>query len=239
MWEAGFVNDGTARVKSYQIGATLSNAGIPVCSSVLANVDGVLAFSTTAGLMAIGLALDNPGTRLTAQQTDGSDPARYVTVSVRPDLIYGARLSGSATSGTALTETSNTAASTDGLLITTTANQSAYDDGVAWGATGANAGIIRKITAVTTTSTPIIAFPRDLAVGDTFYFCTFHKGERAGLQLTSDFTQFDASGDNQAAQTFRCYDFFHKPKAARGATETEVHAVICEHLYRFSGTAAS
>ena len=239
MWEAGHTSHGAPIYKKFQIGASITVAGIPLASSVLADVDGVLAFSTTAGLMAIGLGLDVPASRQTAQQSDGSDPARYVTISVRPDLVVGARLSGGATAGTALTEFTNTTASTNGLLITTAANQSAYDDGVAWGATGANAGIIRKVTAVTTTSTPIIAFPQDIAVGDTFYYSTFHKGERQGLQMTSDISQFDITGDNQAAQTFRCWDFFHKPKAARGATESEAHAVFCEHIFRFSGTAAS
>lgn len=239
MFEAGHTSHGAPLHKKYQIGEAIPLAGVPLRSSVLADVDGVTMFTTTAGLQAIGLGIDAAPTRNTAQQSDSSDPARYVTVSVRPDLIVGSLLSGGATAGTAITETANTTASATGLLITTTANQSAYDDGVAWGATGANAGIIRKITAVTTTSTPIIAFPFDIAVNDSFYFSTFHKGERQGLQLTSDFTQFNIAGDNQAAQTFRCWDFFHKPKAARGATQSEAHAVFCEHIFRFSGTAAS
>lgn len=239
MWEAGFLCDGTSRLKRYQIGEAIALAGVPLSASVLADVDGVKKFTTTAGLMAIGLAIDNAPTRNTAQQSDGSDPAAYVTVSVRPDLIVGGRCSGAATEGTAITETTNTTASTTGLTITTAANQSAYDDGVVWGATGANAGLIRKITAVTTTSTGIIAFPNDIAVGDTFYYSTFHKGERAGVQLTTNVTQFDVSGDNQAAANMRCYDFFHLPKAQGGATRTEAHAVWVEHIYRFSGTAAS
>lgn len=239
MFEAGHTSHGAPIQKKYQVGEALANGGVPLSASVLINVDGVKLFTTTAGLMAIGLGLDVAATRNTAQQSDGSDPASYVTVSIRPDLIVGSTLSGGATSGTVLTELVNTTADTTGLLLTFAASQAAYDDGYMWGATGANAGKIRKIIALTTTGTPIIAFPQDIAAGDIFYAATFGKGERSGVQLTSDVTQIDASGDNQAGNNFHCYDFFQKAKGAGGATKSEAHLVFCEHAYRFSGTAAS
>lgn len=239
MFIAGHMSGGAPLVKKLQIGEAIPNAGVPLVSSVLADVDGVKLFTTTAGLMAIGLGEDAAPTRNTAQQSNGSDPAAYVSVNVRPDAILGTFLSGGATSGTALTELTNTTLDATGLLLTFAATQAAYDDGVMWGATGANAGKIRKIIALTTTGTPIIAFPADIAAGDTFYACTFHKGERAGVQLTSDFTQANAAGDNQAAANLRCVDFFQRSKADRGATQSQAHLVFVEHLYRFSGTAAS
>lgn len=240
MYSAGYLSGaGTFIREKFQIGEAIPVAGVPLEASALADVDGVMLMEQDEGLMAIGLALDAAPTRNTAQQSDGSDPAVYVTVDVRPDLIVAALLSGGQTAGTALSEFTNTVASTDGLLITASFG-TAYDDGYAWGATGANAGILRKIQgAVNTTGTPIIAYPNDIAVGDTFYASTVGPGERAGVGLTTDLTQIDATDDEQDENNFRCLRLFHKPKAMRGATDTLAHLVFCEHIFRFSGTAAS
>lgn len=240
---AYLMSGGAPVVKKYQIGATWGTAtGIPVLYPTLADTAGVLAATTTAAADALGCTLDLPRanngrasasstTRLTAQQSDGSDPSQVVSVCVNPSAVWRGRLSGGAASGTALTAQSNLTASTTGLLITTTANNSAYDDGVAWGATGANVGVLRKITAVTTTSTPIIAYPADIAVGDTFYFCTFGPGEDAGIQLTTTLDEFDATGDSQAVDNFRCIDFFQKDAAAGGALKSYAEALLIDHVY--------
>jgi len=227
----GHLFGGAPILRKVQIGEALTLAGLPMIASVLADVDGTKRASTTAAAEALGISLDAQPTRNTAQLTTNGDPAVYVTVNVRPDQIVKARLSGSATANTALTETANTSASTTGLVITTTANQSAYDDGYAWGAAGANAGILRKITAVTTTSTTIIPFPADIAVGDTFYFATFGPLEDAGVQLTSDLSQVDASGDNQSGTNFRCHAFYQRAKADGGANTSFALLVFSDHLF--------
>lgn len=227
----GHLYGGAPLLYKYQIGEALPLAGVPVLAPVLADVDGVLRASTTAAAEALGVSIDAQPTRNTAQLSTNGDPAVYVTVNVRPDQIVQAKLSGGSTSNTALTETANTVASTTGLLITHTANQSAYDDGVAWGAAGANAGKLRKITAVTTSSTPIIAYPSDIAVGDTFYFCTFGPGEDAGVQLTSTREQIDATGDNQSGTNFRCFAFQQKSKSEGGATGSMALLLFSDHLF--------
>lgn len=220
-------------VKKYQIGETFNAGivGIPVEYPTLSDTDGVLMCETNSVVDTLGVSLDNPGTRQTAQQSDNTDPARLVSVIVNPSAVWRARLSGGATSGTALTAQSNTAASTDGLTITTTANNSAYDDGVAWGYTGANANILRKITAVTTTSTPIVAFPFDLAVGDTFMFCTFGPGEDAGIQLTTDLDEFDATADLQTTDNMRCLDFFQWDASERGNLNSYAEVMLIDHVF--------
>jgi hypothetical protein len=239
-----FLLSGNAPVKKkYQIGETwLAVAGIPVEYPTLADTAGVLMCETNSCVDALGMTTDQPfanngkaarpsTTRLTAQQSDGSDPSQVVTVIVNPGAVWKARLSGGATSGTALTAQANTVASTDGLLITTTANNSAYDDGVAWGATGANAGILRKLTALTTSGVPIIAFPFDIAVGDTFFYATFGPGEDAGFQLTTNLDEIDATADLQGTDNFRCIDFFHKDAAQEGATKTYAEFLMIDHVF--------
>lgn len=240
---AYLLGGGAPVLKKYQIGENwLAVAGLPVEIPTLADTAGVLMAETTTCTDCLGVTVDQPHanagktlasstTRLTAQQSDGTDPSQLVTVIVNPSAVWRARLSGGATSGTALSSQANTAASTDGLTITTTANNSAYDDGVAWGANGANAGILRKITAVTTTSTPIIAFPFDIAVGDDFYFCTFGPGENAGIQLTTNLNELDVTADIQSTDNFRCIDFYQKDDSADGSTKSFAEIVIIDHFF--------
>jgi len=221
-------------VRKFQIGETWNGTeGIPVEPSALANNDGVLMAETNDQTDVLGISLDAPTTRNTAQQSDGSDPAAYVSVIINSQALWHGRLSGGSTSGTALTAVSNTTADTTGLLLTFSATQATYDDGYIWGATGANAGILRKITAVTTTAVPIIAFPADIAVGDTFYLSTFGPGEDAGIQLTSTYDELDATADVQttAACSIRCVHLYHKDAAADGSTKTWAEVFITDHFY--------
>jgi hypothetical protein len=220
-------------IKKYQIGETLNAGivGIPMEYPTLSDTDGLLMCETNSCVDALGVSLDNPGTRQTAQQSDNTDPARLVSVIVNPCAVYRARLSGSSTSGTALTPLTNTVASATGLL-TTLALGTAYDDGVIWGYTGANAGILRKVTAVGgTNETPIVAFPFDIAVGDTFLPCTFGPGEDAGFNLTSDLDEVDASADSQSVDNFRCLDFFQKDAADRGNLESYVELMLIDQVF--------
>lgn len=226
----GHLYGGTPILQKLQIGEALSLAGLPLIASALADADGVMRASTTAAAESIGVSLDAQPTRNTAQQSGDADPAVYVTVNVRPDQIVSARLSGSSTAGTALTEFTNTAASTNGLLITA-AFGTGYDDGYAWGATGANAGRLRKIQGgVNTTATPVVAFPSDIAVGDIFYAVTFGPLEDAGVQLTSNIAEIDASGDNQSGTNFRCRTLRYFPKAQGGALGSYADIVFTDHI---------
>jgi hypothetical protein len=227
----GHLYGGTPILQKFQIGEALSFAGLPLIASALADADGVMRASTTAAAESIGVSLDAQPTRNTAQLTGDADPAVYVTVNVRPDQIARARLSGGATSGTALPEFTNTVASTNGLLITA-AFGTAYDDGYAFGATGANAGRLRKIQgAVNTTATPIIPFPSDIAVGDIFYALTFASGEDAGVQLTTERYEVDATGDNQSGTNFRCRALQMFPKAQGGALQSFADLIFTDHLW--------
>jgi hypothetical protein len=226
----GHLYAGSPIIRKIQIGEALSIAGLPLIASALADADGVMRALTTAAAEAVGISMDAQPTRNTAQQTSDADPAVYVSVSVRPDQIISARLAGSSTAGSALPEFTNSVLSTTGLLITA-AFGTGYDDGYAWGATGANAGRLRKITAVNASATPIVAYPSDIAVGDIFYAATFGPFEDSGVQLTSNLAEIDATGDNQSGTNFRVWALRHLPKAAGGALGTFADLIFTDHLF--------
>jgi len=223
-------------VKKYQIGEAMATAGVPVEVETLANVAGVLLCETTTAADVVGVTLDAQATRNTAQQSDNSDPAVYVTVIAQPDAIYRAKLSGGATSNTALTANTNSVADATGLLLTMGLG-TAYDDGYIWGATGANAGVVRKVTAVDgTNEVPIIAFPYDIAVGDTFYAATFGPATLCGIQLTSTLEQIDATADLQSTDNFRCVKMDLRPTAEDGANNSFAYISIFDHLFASGGS---
>ncbi|MHC4222993.1 MAG: hypothetical protein ACYSUN_03300 [Planctomycetota bacterium] len=226
-------------VHKYQVGATdLGRAGVPAQASLLPNVDGVLPATTTACAFAVGVTLDYPGAQLTAQQTGNAETERLVSIIVNPNALYYARLSGGATTGTALTINTNTVVDLTGLLLTLGLSTD-YDDGYVWGYEGANAGAMRKVTAVDATNeVPIVPFRYDIAVGDTFLACTFGPGEDAGVQLTSVFDEVDASGDNQGADNFRCVRLHGGDLAGEGTTRSWALLAFQDHLYGGAGVVA-
>lgn len=220
----------------YQIGEAMPVAGVPVEIPTLANVEGLLLCETTTCVDAVGVTLDAQATRNTAQQTGNADPSALVTVNVAPGAVYGAYLSGGATTGTALSTFSNTSASTDGLTLTSSLG-TAYDDGYAWGASGANVGLpsLRKATAVDgTTATFVVAQRFDIAVGDTFYAATFGPASDAGIQLTTDLDELDATADLQSTDNLRCV-FLHAKDASEVANGQRSWAEVVLFDHVFSG----
>ncbi len=168
---AGMLSGGAPVIKKYQIAATVSNVGIPmlVANGAEAGLDQATANADFTDC--VGLNLDT-GTFLSAQQTGAADPEVTVSVVINPDAIIRCRLSGGATEGTALTTYDVTTASTDGLDVTTGDDFSSpvqWDEGAVWGINGANAKIIRRITATSSTDiTVAVAFPNDSVVGDLY-----------------------------------------------------------------------
>ena len=182
------------KVKSFQIAATVSTRGIPLLIPAADGAGLALPTATSAANM-VGMNLDT-AVFGTVQNADGSDPAAIVKVIVNPDAVYRIQLSGSATSGTALTAQTENTGSATGLVVTTgfDYNTNDVDEGTIWGLAGANQGIARKITSTTTTSATVtVAFPQDIAVGDTFLHVPFHPFQSASVTLTSAFDEIDAS----------------------------------------------
>lgn len=206
-------------VKKYQIGEAMATAGVPVLKPTLSGTDGLLLASTTAAADLIGVTLDAHATRNTAQ-TGLVDNAVYVSVIINPNGIFRARLSGGATTGTAISTTAETVASTTGLIVTN-APGTDYDDGVIWGYDGANAGYARKIEVGDATDANLtIALPFDTAVGDLFLMATTNPGDDAGVQLTSALDEVDATAENHAGVNFRVVEGDLRDKGGEGTTKS-------------------
>ena len=219
-------------IKKFQVGATLTRAGIPVLAGTLANQTGVAAAAADAAVEALGVTIDFPAARVTAQQTGNADTERLVSVIINPHAAYRIRLSGGSASGTILAVMTNTVASTDGLTgITATAVAAGFDDGWIWGYTGSNAGRMRKCEARTATTAPFeIAFPYDIAVGDTFIGCAFGPGEKVGVQLTTELDETD-SLTQLGAQNFRCIELIGLDKANDGLLNSHAYVAFCDHMF--------
>jgi hypothetical protein len=186
----------TAVLKKYHVAATNAVVGRPYTKTVDGGV-GVVLGTTTAQVDYIGVNVDAPGTYAAAQNSDGSENAKTVTLIINPLAVYKARLSGGATDGTALTARTVTTAQTDGLTVVHSGYDSSspdMDEGTIWGYTGANSGIARKITGgANGTTTVILAFPRDSAVGDQYLLAPIHPTRSIVAQLTTNCTEVDAS----------------------------------------------
>ena len=184
---------GSASVSAFfQIGETISNVGVPVVVGGAGN-EGIALATTTSAANFIGLSTST-ATLVTAQQSDSSETDRVVSVDQNPDMIIRSRLSGGATSFTALTVFTVTTASTTGLDVVTGDDFTNFDEGTICCIGGVNKGRSRKIVIGDATDATVgVAFPFDISVGDTFVALPFAHGEDQFVQLTSDLTQVDAS----------------------------------------------
>lgn len=199
MLEAGHLAGGAGVHRRYKIAATIANAGIPAIAAT--DAVGLRPATTTSFADSPGLILDT-GTYSASQGATHAEG--LVTVSVRPDLVIKALMSGGATEGTALTVLANTVASTDGLTITD-ADVGTADmvSGTVWGLSGANVGQSRVITThnSATDFAVTVAFLNDIAVGDEFLFCPWSMVGTGGggidgvghVQATTLFTQANAA----------------------------------------------
>lgn len=236
-----FYNDFTGAAPAryeFQVTATLATAGIPVVGGAEAEA-GVTAASENAAVDVVGITLDT-ATYVTAQQSDNSDPAATVTVIVNPMGIYTALLSGGTSSNTALALGTEDTGSATGLLVSTDVDYSSPNmaGGSLWGYSGANAGVLRKVPALSTAdAVPDVAFPHDIAVGDTFIVVPFSPGTtNQFVHLTGTFEQVNAAvtvdNDND---NFRPLQIVHRDAGDSGTTNSFVRLTICDSMWTSAG----
>tara|TARA_R110000803_G_scaffold210440_2_gene282264 strand:+ start:30347 stop:31045 length:699 start_codon:yes stop_codon:yes gene_type:complete len=185
----------TPRLKNVILGVQSDVRGVPLIAGT-AGLAGVIKATTTAAVDFIGVQNNVPAVSYgTAQKTDGSDNASIAEVIINPDAVYKAKLCGGATSGTDLSAIAATAATTTGLTVTFTTLAGTFDEGSLYCVTGANKGKIRRIASITTNvATLTVAFPRDIAIGDTFVALPFAPDTALQyVQLTSDLTEVNAT----------------------------------------------
>lgn len=190
----GLLSGNAPTILKFQAGATFGFAGVPACVAGSSGY-GLQKATTIAAVSCLGITLDI-ATPQTAQQSDGSDPSRLLSVIINPDALYRAKVSGGATENTALAEGTEDTGSTTGLLVSTNIDYSSpsYDEGTMLGSYGANAGVYRKITSLSTAdAVPSVAFTNDIAIGDKFIALPWSFMDLQYVQLTTNLFQVNGA----------------------------------------------
>ena len=227
----GLLNGGAPVLKKYQVAATLTNIGVPHLISA-GNTGGLAVATTTGAADMVGVNLDTV-TYTTTQGTGASSAERLATFVINPDAILRARISGSATEGTALSLHTVTTASAGGTAVTTAAEWSSptFDEGVVWSYDGANAGQKRKITSVSSTAgTVTIPFDYATVVGDRFLRAPYWPMASTTVQLTTNLYEADGSIAVGTGAPFLVIDFELRDAGDAGTLRSYIHMIAGDHF---------
>lgn len=194
---------GFTRVNRYHIEATVIAGQVLIRNAAQNTAGEVENPTTTAAADVVGLAGEAVTYSTTQSVYDGfpngGSMGEEGTVEIfhDPFAVYDFPVAGGATAGTALATTApaniltNTSADTTGLTVTAAeVGTVSFAGGLIKGRTGNNAGITRRISAHTnSTSTAVtVPFPRTIAVNDTFIRVPWDKTTQT-VQLTSTFIE--------------------------------------------------
>lgn len=189
----GLMSGGAPFMRKYQVEETFANPGVMglIAASGTAGLD---LPTTTTAVDCAGLTVDT-ATYSTVQGTGENSAEALVTVILNTDCIWRWRLAGGATAGTALAPRTVTSENSGGTVVTTGDDWSSptLDEGTIWCYSGANAGMARKITSVSTlAATVTIPFDNTIAVGDQFIGHPWSPWDvNYNMQTTTDFTEAD------------------------------------------------
>lgn len=231
--------------RKMRVGISVTSAGVPLIGPT-ANNEGVLLGATTTSVDAVGMSIDT-ATYNTAQQSDGSDPTEWVDVIINPDAVWQSRLSGGATTGTALTAYYNTVASSTGVLLTLSATSGGatvdttnFDDCPIFCYSGANAGLYRRAEPADGTDINLTqAFQYAIAVDDRFFGCPVTEGGIASVTWVTDLTEINAAVTVSAnsASTWRAVDLILNDVGNDGLYKSYANVICCDHQYAGSSLA--
>lgn len=224
------------RIIDFKISATVVE-GQPVIVAADGAYGGSITDPTTTSLadcagIVIGATSHNPhggGAGTLTYSTTQGDTEGMARVIVNPDLVFRARMSGSATTGTSLTTFTNTAASTAGTTLSSASLGTAtMDNGTVWCIGGANLGKSRRVTTWTNSTSLVVTvpFPKTIAVGDTFLVCPFQPVMGTKVQLTTDFLEADAIivvGTGAEATPLEL--------VLNGPSDSYVHFIAADHAF--------
>ena len=223
----------SAVIKRYQVAATNNTVGMPFLVPASSG-SGLVVATTTGAAKAVGVNIDTAGTYVTAQQSDASDTERTVGIILSPYAVYAMLMNGGATNGTAMVLHTAASGGADGLTIVSDVNTDSpeLDEGTCFCLAGANAGIARKITSnSTTTMTFTVAWPRDVAAGDTFVVAPYNPLQGITLQLTSTLDQADASIAVGTGAAFKTVELKFNDASHEGRTNSYVYACLANHVF--------
>jgi hypothetical protein len=225
---AGNISGNKPHVRKYGVdGGVTINAGEPaVTGESVADNGGVTVATTIAAVGFMGCALAD-ATSTDAQSGTTTNNVQQVSVVINPDAMWRARFSGAATEDTALTLLTSTAAVTAGTTVS-----GATDEFTIWCYEGANVGerIFRRATAA---NTVVVAFPQDIASGDTWLQVPLSIGSRSQYpQLTTNLTQVDASAavDSDNAN-FISVDFLFRDVTDDGRSNSYALLISVDHAF--------
>lgn len=230
-YQGDLTGGSTMRIGRYQVAATKATAGVPVLVPAAAG-SGLIVATTTSTAKAVGVTLDTSGTYVTAQQTDSADTARTCAVILSPSAIYSLPMNGGATEGTAMVLHTAVSGASDGLSFVSDVNTDSPElaDGTVFCLTGANAGRSNKCTSnSTTTMTFIVAWPSDIAAGDTFVVAPYDPPRGIKVQLTTLLTQADASIAVGTGAAFKTVEL--KFNRHDGRNKSYVLACLANHVF--------
>lgn len=228
MIESGHLCGGAGVHRRYKLGASIASVGIVTINGTA----GIIPCTTTDFGDTPGLALETAVYSAVQGDAEG-----LVTVSVRPDLIVKALVSGGATENTGLTVLVNTAASAGGTVVSAVATGAAdMNSGTVFCTKGANAGRSRAITTHTgsTSFTVTVPFPNAIAVNDEFLFVPYGmQGDGAGdgdgvgnVQATTLFTQANGAIASGTGGVATVVDL-----ELNGRFDTAVLFILQDHIF--------
>jgi hypothetical protein len=233
--------------RKMKVNETMATSGVPVLAGTANEAAGVILGAAATGVDQYGMTLDT-ATFTAAQTATNSEIEEFVTVCVSPDAVWQSRMSGSATSGTALTAYYNTTASATGVLIIpvvaadlsgATVDTSQWDDCPIFCYSGANAGQYREPADAPNIDFPQQAWSKPIAAGDRFF------GVPAGHELVHSVTfttlldEIDAEFDTTAnvASYYRPVDLVLNDEANNGLLNSYLNVIACDHMYSGSSLA--
>ncbi len=225
--------------RRFKVGATFSNPGIIAKEEGTSVTGGPIPSTETDSQDSIGLAQE----AAIYSATPAIGATGIITVSIRPDIMIRALMSGGGTEGTALTTITNTAADlTDPDLITSSDSQANdMTSGTAWRlqTEGDEAGELDYWSIVShSTGTSVTIIPDSetgFAVNDQFLMCPWNA------------VPYDGSANVEASTNVNTSDLFTEADATvatgtglvcvvmdlelRSATDSNVIFRQAEHVY--------
>lgn len=218
----------TPRIRKMTLGEQSDVAGVPLIGGTAAKAGPIKAGTITA-LDTIGVQINVPtNSYQTAQNADGSENASIAEVIVNPDAVYKVKLSGGAGTDTALATHVEQSGSTSGLVMTSAA-LTLFDEGTVHCVTGANAGVSRRVASIASdAATVTVAFPKDIATGDTFIIVPYAPDTALQyVQLTTALTQLNAAVTTDVNNAnFRVVEL-----KLNTETDSYAYVVAVDHVY--------
>lgn len=192
----GNFGEAAAVLKKYRAGANLVAGQVVIENDAgdgeVTDPTGVTDLANVVGVTLHGV---------TVSTTQGHDESTNIVQVYASPGLFKARANPGATAGTAFADAdgnllTNTTQSAAGTTITDPdVGANSKDQGTVFALDGANAGLSRIITTFNANTSIVVTdpFPNTIEVGDRFLQLPWRKGGTVSLQLTSDFTEADAS----------------------------------------------